>query len=461
MACQAVGALYCAAVTVPEFAYSKELAGFSGLLHFARDPLGSLEEARKLHGPLAYYHQPAAKVLLLMEPSVIEAVLVGEASKVIKDEFTRHLSHVIGNGLLTSEGDFWKRQRKLLAPSFQPRQIAGFAEVMVERTLAMLETFEDGEERDMHAEMMHLTLDVVVRTLFGSEIVRAHEVETLLESVMANYRTLMMSWRAAFPPWFPFPARIRFKSTKKALRGIINELIVARRKAPPGSDLLSTLIAARDDEGRGMSDEQLLDEAMTVFLAGHETTALSLAFALFVLDQHPDVSVELSAELDGVLGARAPVYEDAQRLPYCTAIVKEAMRLYPPAWAMGREAIQDFSLLGYPVARGTQLITAPWIVHRDERFFEAPLEFRPQRWLNGETNELPRFAYFPFGGGPRVCIGNHFAMLEAVLIFATIASRVQLERSRVTELTLAPSVTLRPASDLPMRVTRRSARRAA
>ncbi|HWA73521.1 MAG TPA: cytochrome P450 [Polyangiaceae bacterium] len=448
-------------MTGPEFAHSKELSGFSGLLHFAESPLGALEEARRLHGPLVYYRQPGSKVLLILDPPVIETLLVGEASKLVKDEFTRHLSHIVGQGLLTSEGELWKRQRKLLAPSFQPRQIAGFAEVMVERTLAMLAQFEEGQERDVHAEMMHLTLDVVVRTLFGSEIVRANEVEHSLESIMADYRSLMMSWRAAFPPWFPFPARVRFKSKRKALRAIINELIVERRKAPPGSDLLSTLIAARDDEGRGMSDEQLLDEAMTVFLAGHETTALSLAFTLFLLDQNQGVQAELSAELDRVLAGAAPSYEDAQRLPYCTAVVREAMRLYPPAWAMGREATQDFSLAGFPVARGTQLITAPWIVHRDERFFRDPAAFRPERWLNGETNTLPRFAYFPFGGGPRVCIGNHFALLEAVLVLSTIVSRVRLERSEVTELTLSPSVTLRPKGALPMRVTRRSVRQAA
>lgn len=448
-------------VTLPEFVYSQELAGFSGLLHFAKSPLAALEEARRLHGPLVHYHQPGTKVLLVMEPSVIEALLVGEASKLVKDEFTRHLSHIVGRGLLTSEGELWKRQRKLLAPSFQPRQIAGFAGVMVERTLAMLAQFQDGEERDIHAEMMHLTLDVVVRTLFGSEIVRAHEVETFLESIMADYRALMMSWRAAFPLWFPFPARLRFRNTRKALRGIINELIVARRQAPPADDLLSTLIAARDDEGRGMSDEQLLDEAMTVFLAGHETTALSLAFTLFLLDQHGDVHAELSAELDRVLGGAPPSYEDAQRLPFCTAVVREAMRLYPPAWAMGREASQDLSLLGFSVPRGTQLITSPWIVQRDARFFQEPLAFRPQRWLNGETNELPRFAYFPFGGGPRVCIGNHFALLEAVLILSTIVSRVRLERTHTEELTLAPSVTLRPAGPMPMRVSLRSLRKAA
>jgi cytochrome P450 len=448
-------------VTAPEFVHSKELSGFSGLLHFAQSPLGALEEARRLHGPLVNYRQPGARVLLILEPQLIETLLVGEASKLVKDEFTRHLSHIVGQGLLTSEGELWKRQRKLLAPSFQPRQIAGFAQVMVERTLAMLAQFEDGEERDVHAEMMHLTLDVVVRTLFGSEIVRAKEVEQFLESIMADYRTLMMSWRTAFPPWFPFSARVRFKSTRKALRAIINELIVARRKAPPGTDLLSTLIAARDDEGRGMSDEQLLDEAMTVFLAGHETTALSLAFTLFLLDEHQGVQAELTAELERVLGGATPSYEDAQRLPFCGAVVREAMRLYPPAWALGREANQDFSLSGFPVSRGTRLMTAPWIVHRDERFFREPLAFRPERWLNGETNELPRFAYFPFGGGPRVCIGNHFAVLEAVLILSTIVSRVRLQRSEVSELTLSPSITLRPQGPLRMRVTRRSVRKAA
>jgi cytochrome P450 len=325
----------------------------------------------------------------------------------------------------------------------------------------MLSTFHDGEERDIHAEMMHLTLDVVVRTLFGSEIVRAREVEVFLESTMTDYRDLMMSWRAAFPPWFPFPARLRFKHSRAGLRSIINELIADRRKAPPSSDLLSTLLAARDDEGRGMSDEQLLDEAMTVFLAGHETTALTLAFALFLLARHPDVRDQLTSELERVLGGAPPRYEDAARLTLCSAIVREAMRLYPPAWAMGREATEELSLLGCPVSRGSQLIVSPWIVHRDPRWFQEPLEFRPQRWLNGETDGLPRFAYFPFGGGPRVCIGNHFAMLEAVLLLSTIVSRVRLDREETSELVLSPSITLRPAGPLTMRVSRRMVRDAA
>ena len=423
--------------------------------------MAALEEARGLHGPLVKYRQLGVRVMLILEPAVIESVLVGEASRLVKDKFTRHLMHIVGKGLLTSEGELWKRQRKLLAPSFQPKQIAGFADVMVERTLAMLATFRDGEERDVHAEMMHLTLDVVVRTLFGTAIVRAKEVEVLLERTMNDYRDLKMSWRAAFPPWFPFPARLRFKSSRTALRGIINELIVERRKLPPADDLLSTLIAARDDEGHGMSDQQLLDEAMTVFLAGHETTALALAYALVLLARHPRVRDQLTNELDRVLGGAPPRYEDAARLNLCNAVVREAMRLYPPAWAIGREATEDLSLAGEPVKRGTQLILAPWSVHRDARWFREPLEFRPERWLNGETSTLPRFAYFPFGGGPRVCIGNHFAMLEAVLLLATIVSRVQLDGQQNSELALSPSVTLRPAGSLPLRVARRSVRDAA
>jgi cytochrome P450 len=368
---------------------------------------------------------------------------------------------IVGRGLLTSEGELWKRQRKLLAPSFQPRQIAGFAEIMVERTLAMLKSFEEGQQRDLHADMMHLTLDIVVRTLFGSEIVRAGEVEVLLERIMNDYRALMMSWRAALPTWFPFPIRWRFKATRSALRRILNELISDRRKAPLASDLLSTLIAARDDEGRGMSDEQLLDEALTVFLAGHETTALALGFSLSLLSQHRELRAELLAELEQVLRGAPPTYDDVQRLPLCNAVVREALRLYPPAWAMGREAAEDFSLGGVAVARGVQLVTSPWVVQRDARFFTEPLAFRPKRWLGSETATLPRFAYFPFGGGPRVCIGNHFALLEAALVLATILTHVELDSVATSAPALSPSITLRPVGGLPMRVARRGLRRAA
>ena len=439
-------------MTIPALTHSTELEGFRGLLRFAADPLGSLEEARRLHGPFVCYRQSRGDVRLVFDPELVDELMVGGADHVIKDEFTRQLRPVMGEGLLTSEGQPWKKQRKLLAPSFQPKHLRAYASVMVDCAEAMVDNLHGGGVRSIHADMMHLTLEVVVRTLFGSSVVRANEVERLLDQVTSDYRRLLMSWRAAFPGWFPFYSRIRFGRARKQLRKVIDELISERRRAPPGNDMLSRLLEAKDDAGRGMSEQQLLDEAITVLIAGHETTALTLCYALDQLARHPTELAVLERELAEVLAGRSPRFEDVPRLRYCGAVVKETLRLYPPAWATGREVVTELTLGGVKLPPGTLLLVSPWVVQRDARFFREPLRFRPDRWLNGETDGLPKLAYFPFGAGPRVCIGSHFAELEAALLLATLTSRCTFSLTSEAPLLLSPSVTLRPRGPMEMRV---------
>jgi cytochrome P450 len=437
--------------------HSPELDGFRGVLHFAKDPLGALEEARRLHGSfVGYTQQNSVKVHLLMEPALVDELLVKHADSLEKDEFTKALGPILGKGLLTNDGPHWKEQRKLLAPSFQPKHIGKYASVMVEATEELVAGFSPQDVRDVHTDMMGVTLDIVLRTLFGTSAVRTSEVGELLDMIMDDYRRLTMSFRVAFPQWFPFYSRIRFKRMRKKLRRVVDEVIQARRQAPLTDDMLSRLLEAKDDAGRGMSDEQLLDECLTVMLAGHETTALALMFALDQLTRHPALMAELEEELERELQGRSATLDDVPKLRLTRAIVKETLRLFPPAWAAGRVAIADFELGGLPVTRGTQLIVVPWVVQRDERFYKEPLAYRPERFLNGETEGLPKGAYFPFGAGPRFCIGYHFAELEAALVLATLVQRCHWTSQSAAPLALSPSVTLRPAGPVRLGVVVRS-----
>ncbi len=433
---------------------SPELTGVRGLFHFAKDPLAAFSEAAALHGDVVEFSQLRATYLLLSHPDAIEAVLQHKGGELEKDFFTRDLGAILGQGLLNAEGEPWRRQRKLMAPTFQPRELAVFAESMNACTDELAERCRDGELRDVHADGMHLALDIVVRTLFGSKLERFDDVERALARISTEYRLLWQTWRALLPRWLPRPSHARLRRIRAELAAILLELI-QKKRAEPGRDLLSHLIAASDDEGRGMTDEQLRDESMTLFLAGHETTALALTYTLRLLASHPEKYGRLLAEADGVLAGRAPSQADAERLPFTSAVVREGLRLYPPVWSMARHATRALELAGIPIRADTQVILSQWVVQRDPRWFREPERFRPERWLGEECAGLPRFAYFPFGGGPRVCIGQHFALLELGLVLARLSQTVTFEPSG-DELALGPVVTLRPKGPVRLRVRRRA-----
>lgn len=445
-------------VAVVQFEHAEALSGALGLLRFAKDPLGSLTRAREVYGTRAFYTQFAVPFGLLTDPECIEELLVGNASSLNKDRFTAQLGRVLGRGLVTSEGELWRRQRKLMAPSFQPKSVDKLAQVMVQSSNNLVGDYASGQTRDVHADMMHLTLDIVVRTLFGSSGISPEEVDEHLSKVLAGFHTLMFSWRALFPVWTPFPTRLKLGTSRTKLRHIVADIIRSKRAGSTGGDdLLSRLINATDEAGKRMDDEQLLDEALTVFLAGHETTALALTYALVNLARHPDVATRLEAEVDEVVGSGDLSPADVPRLPFCQAVLKEAMRLYPPVWAIGRWAQKPITVGGRVFAAGTQFVIPQWVVHHDVQWFPNPLSFRPERWLDGDTDALPKFAYFPFGGGPRVCIGNYFAMLEATIALATIVHNVQLRLPDGFELKFVPTITLRPSGPILMHVERREA----
>jgi cytochrome P450 len=449
--------------TVPlKFPPGPEPGALDGVFSpFRRDPLTFLTSAAREYGDIVGLRFLHYRTYLISHPDYIEDVLVNHPRKFVKGRVLQANKRLFGNGLLTSEGDFWLRQRRLAQPAFHRSRIASYAETMVRYTEQMLERWGDGEERDAHKEMMQLTLQIVGKTLFDADVTNdAQEVGrtiTLLLDFSSDFRRLIFT-----PKWLPTPRNIQTTLAIRRLNKIVYRMIAERRTSErDAGDLLSMLLAARDEDGSRMDDQQLRDETLTLFLAGYETTANLLAWTWWLLASHPDAENKLHQELDLTLGGRAPTMEDLPRLRYAGHIVTESLRMYPPAWGMARLAIEDLEIAGYPVPAGTGVAIAQWVVQRDPRWYDAPDEFRPERWESDLQKRLPRFAYFPFGGGPRQCIGNMFALMEATLVLATVAQRFRLKLMPGAEIVPIASITLRPKNGMPVRLASRSGVRAA
>jgi cytochrome P450 len=411
---------------------------------YSRDPLTFLPEAIHTYGDVIGLRFLKFRIYFLNHPDMIEDLLVTQARKFEKGRVLKANKRLFGKGLLTSEGDFWLRQRRLAQPAFHRSRINSYAEAMVQYADSLVKTWKHGEQRDIHVEMMGLTLQIVGKTLFGVEVTgEVQEVGHALEALMelnSDFRRLML-----VPGWMPTVTNIRAELAIRRLDKIIYKIIKQRRgSGEDRGDLLSMLLQAQDEDGSHMSDTQLRDEALTIFLAGHETTAVTLSWTWWLLAQHPEVEAKLHRELDSVLNGRTPTLDDLPSLRYTDRVITESMRLYPPAWGMARMAVEDTELAGYKIRKGSGVTVSQWAVHRDPRWFDAPLEFRPERWEGDLAKRLPRFAYFPFGGGPRQCIGNSFALMETALVLATIAQ--QFRFNIVPEHPVVPiaSITLRP-----------------
>jgi cytochrome P450 len=410
--------------------------------------------AREFGGVVFYkfFHVP---VLMVSNPDAIESILVRNAANFHKSRDYAAIRSFLGNGLLTSEGSFWQSQRQLIQPAFRHENIAVYAQIMSGSAATLLVDWKDGEIRDIHHEMSSLTLDVVAKALFGSKV--AHDSKFIGTEIATVMERFMSQAALSFllPEGAPLPKGPRLLRSRRRLNRIIQSIISDRRAHPiESSDLLQTLLAAQDEHGARMTDDQLRDEIMTLFMAGHETTANALCWTWYLLAQNPEAKQKLHAELDGILQGAPPSLADLPRLPFTEMVVKESMRLYPPAWGIGRRAIQDFELNGYRIPAGTNVFLMQWLTHRDERFFPDPERFEPERWRDDpiRCGKLPRFAYFPFGGGPRVCIGAGFAMMEAVLLLATIAQRYSFSLPPSSKVTPFFSITLRPKNGLTMQL---------
>lgn len=417
--------------------------GLRNIVRFASDQLGFLRELAE-RGDITEIRMFGKRVFLVSHPDDIETLLVKNARAMQRDDYVDILIRTLGHGLLTSEGELWKRQRKLMSQAFVPKRIQGYGAAMTRVTDAGVRSWRDGAEINVHREMSRLTMEVVADVLFGASVSAkdVDDVRDAMETINAFYANSPEAI-TKLPPWVPTPRNIRMRRAVERIDRLIFEIIAKRRQGEQRDDLLGVLLAAQDDDGSKMSDQQLRDEAITLFLAGHETTALALSHTIYLLSKNPDVERKLQAELARVLGDRLPTADDVRSLTYVDQVLRESMRLYPPAWTTGREATEDVEVRGVRIPKGAQILMSQWVVHRDPRFFPNPEGFDPDRWSPERSKSLPKFAYFPFGGGPRVCIGNHFATMEATLMLAVILQRFRIELLPGQRLELKPSVTLR------------------
>lgn len=411
------------------------------------DFLQSFINVREKYGDLVYSQYGPFAIYMLFHPDDIHKLTVTNARQFNKSPFyKRILSKFLGNGMLISDGDYWRRQRRLAQPAFHSKRINAYADVMVEYTQRTIAAWENGTQRDIANEMMQLTLKVVAKTLFDADVAKdAQDVGSALTAIL-EFMNARGGALIPSPEWLPTPQKWRQARALKKLNNILMPIIEARAaNGEDKGDLLSMLLMATDDEGTGqMSLREVRDEAMTIFLAGHETTANALTWTFYLLSQHPEIEAKLHQEVDTVLQGRAPTIDDLKSLPYTLMIIKEAIRLYPPVWSFARQTIEPVEIGGYTLPTGAEVFVYPYVTHHDERFFPDPERFDPERFSEENEKHLPKFAYFPFGGGPRICIGNNFAMMEAQLVLATIASRYQLALAPDQKVEPEALITLRP-----------------
>lgn len=423
---------------------------FGSTLEAWKDPLALMLRAMREHGDIVGLRFGPFDYLMLNDSDAIHHVLVENYKNYTKGRNYEGLKLVLGQGLVTSEGEHWRKQRKLAQPAFHRDRLAGFAEIMARATAGFVEQWasKDGQVVDVHEEMVRLTFLIVGLTLFSVDLGgEADRVGPLVADAVRYANDYAMAL-IRIPPWVPTAKNRHFRRIKGSLDKLVYRMIQERREAGASAtqdDLLAMLMSATDaDSGAAMSDEELRDEAMTIVLAGHETTANLLAFTWHLLSLHPDVARRVRAEAIEVLGDRAPGVSDLPRLELTTRVLQEVMRIYPPAWGFERQAIEADQAGGYRIEKGTIVGILPYVLHRNPRHWPNPESFDPDRFLPERSAERPRYAYLPFGGGPRQCIGNAFAMMEAQIVLAMIARRYRLENVAGHPFALDPTVTLRP-----------------
>jgi len=440
---------------------------FGSSRDYAKDPFEFITAVAEAYGDVARFDLGPMETYMLTNPADIERVLVTDDEKFVKPTFTGDaLGDLLGEGLLLAEGERWERQRDLARPAFNMSRIAGLADTMVEHAEATVADWADGEVRNVETEMARLTVRIIVDAMFGTRIDEA-TVQTVQENLEPlGQRFEPDPFRVVVPDWAPTRENREYQAAIAALESVVDDLVERRQgtqygdesgdgaeSTGPPDDLLSILLRARD---RGeQTDEQIRDELVTMLLAGHDTTALALTYTWYLLAEHPDVEARVHAELDDVLGDGRPTAADARRLDYLDRVLTESMRLYPPVYAMFREPKVDVRLAGYRVPAGAAVMLPQWAVHRSDRWYDDPLAFDPDRWRPERSEGRPRFAYFPFGGGPRHCIGRQFSLLEAKLILATVARRFRLRRVGDGPVRLRGSLTMHPRDGMRMELAAR------
>ena len=423
---------------------------------FLEDPLGNVMGWMAEYGDVWHNMDGSSHQYSIANPDMIHEILVKQAGRFTKGPVYTHekggLARFMGQGLVTSNGEFWKRQRHLVAPAFHTQRIAAYADTMVDYALNRIDSWHDDAVLDIDDEMMQLTLLIVGRTLFDADTsTTVNQVKRAVDVVQKASNTASL-----LPYWVPTPLRIRSHFANRALDRIVYRFIEERRATGEDrGDLLSMLLLSEDENGERMTDREARDEAVTLILAGHETTANALNWTWWLLAQYPQIEKKLHRELDAVLRGRPPTLKDLRNLPYTGMVIKESMRLMPPVWTVSRVNRDATEVTGYTFPPQTRSQIMIYCVHRNPDIWEMPNEFMPERWAEESIERIPKYAYLPFGGGPRICIGNGFATMEANLLLATIAQRFQLRLIEDVEIVPQPFITMFPRDGLPMRLEAR------
>ena len=426
------------------------------LRQFRAELLDFLLDAAHEYGPLASFRVGPRRLFLASGPDLIEQVLITDARHYIKHFGARAYKPVLGNGLVTSEGALWQRQRKLIQPAFLKTRVQSYAPVMAELTDLMLHSWTSGQSVCIDEEFEALTSRIALKTLF--ELDDPSDRERFSKALKLAFDLMTARLRQTFklPLWVPTPANLRLQRAMAELDRTVQGFIASgRSRRRMGEDLLSRLLLAKQETGTEMSDRQLRDEVMTLYLAGHETTALTLTWTWYLLSQHRHVEEKLVSEWQHVLAGGTPTAEHLPRLPYTAAVITESMRLFPPVYVIGREAITDVELGGYRVKRGYTVLMSQWVNHRDHKYFPEPEAFCPERWEDGLAKRIPKFAYYPFGGGQRMCVGNTFALMEAAIVLAAVGQRYRFTLDPDAVIGIKPQITLLPANGIPVTLQRR------
>ncbi|QOT00324.1 cytochrome P450 [Brevibacterium sp. JNUCC-42] len=416
-----------------------------------RSILDFIKENADEYGDIVYYPLLNERIYQLNKPELIEEVFIKKQCSFIKNERlqAKLIKNILGEGLFTANGEHWMRNRRMMAPEFHQKRIESYGETMVEVANCHIEIWKEGEKREINNDMLNLSLDVVMRTLFGNNsTIDEGKLITALQTILRYYSKAIM-----FP--VPLPGYSNYKRCAKEMDEMIQQLICSRRASGIyGEDLLGMLLSMHDENGEGLDDRQIRDEVMTLIVAGHETTSAALSFALYHLSENPDATEKMLTEIHDVLNGRLPVTQDISNLKYTGMVINETLRLLPPAYTLLRQSAEDTEIGGYMIPKNSIVLVSQYVMHRDPRYFEDPLAFRPERWADGLEKKLPMFAYFPFGGGPRMCIGQRFALMEAVLILTTIVQRYKVTLLREEKLDVNVSVTMSP-KNLDMIVNKR------
>ena len=446
-------AVHCAGPRLPRVAPGPR--GPLSALRLVRNPLALIGADWRRYGDVVRYRLATMPAYLVVHPDGVKHVLQDNHRNYVKSADYKMLARLLGQGLLTSEGPLWMRQHRLMAPAFHSQQIAEFGATMVDSTLRMLDYWNpiasQGRSFDVCGEMMKLTLEIVARVLLKIEITDAQARDIGHDVTVVNERFGKFDLGMVLP-FFPTRANLRSRRAAQSLHRIIASMIAERRReGTDRGDLLSLLLAARDpDTGEAMSGKELHDEVLTLILVGHETTATALSWTWYLLSQNPEVEQKLHRELAEVLGGRAPAITDLPSLPYTAMVIDESMRLYPPVWAVGRSPIADDEILRFAIPKGASVMLSQWLTHRHPDFWEEPERFDPERFSPERSADRPHYAYFPFGGGPRQCIGNLLALTEAKLILASVAQKYRLRMVPGHRVEPQPLATLRPRYGLKM-----------